>query len=79
MRLLGRLVLALSALFLLPPTAFGQAQKPPIKVGLILPYTGVFTVVYVMKVERVGSRLVNTIVERIPNTSQEETWKWWNK
>jgi hypothetical protein len=29
--------------------------------------------------ERQGGRLVNTIVERIPAVSQEDTWKWWNK
>src|SRR6266852_4852122 len=39
----------------------------------------VITDVYVMKVERQGNRLVNAIVDRIPNTSQEESWKWWNK
>ena len=42
-------------------------------------YQQVITDVYVMKVERQGNRLVNAIVDRIPNTSQEETWKWWNK
>ena len=35
--------------------------------------------VYVTKVERQGNRLVNAIVDRIPNVSQEETWKWWIK
>lgn len=39
----------------------------------------VITDVYVMKVERQGNRLVNVIVDRIPGTSQEESWKWWNK
>ena len=39
----------------------------------------VITDVYVMKVERQGNRLVNAIVDRIPSTSQEESWKWWNK
>jgi branched-chain amino acid transport system substrate-binding protein len=39
----------------------------------------VITDVYVLKVERHGNRLVNAIVDRIPNTSQEESWKWWNK
>ena len=39
----------------------------------------VITDVYVMKVERQGNRLVNVIVDRIPSTSQEESWKWWNK
>jgi branched-chain amino acid transport system substrate-binding protein len=42
-------------------------------------YQQVITDVYVMKVERQGNRLVNAIVDRIPNTSQEESWKWWNK
>ena len=42
-------------------------------------YHQVITDVYVMKVERQGNRLVNAIVDRIPNTSQEESWKWWNK
>ena len=37
------------------------------------------TDVYVMKVERQGNRLVNAIIEKIPRTSQEESWKWWNK
>jgi len=32
-----------------------------------------------MKVERRGGRLVNAIVDEIPNVSQEATWKWWQK
>jgi branched-chain amino acid transport system substrate-binding protein len=42
-------------------------------------YQQVITPVYIMKVERQGHRLVNVIVDTIPNTSQEESWKWWNK
>jgi len=42
-------------------------------------YQQVITSVYITRVERQGNRLVNAIVDRIPNTSQEETWKWWNK
>lgn len=42
-------------------------------------YQQVITPVYVMKVERQGNRLVNAIVDQIPDTSQEESWKWWNK
>jgi len=42
-------------------------------------YQQVITDVYVMKVERQGNRLVNAIIEKIPRTSQEESWKWWNK
>lgn len=51
--------------------------KPAAGIALILQQ--VITDVYVMKVERQGNRLVNAIVDRIPNTSQEESWKWWNK
>jgi branched-chain amino acid transport system substrate-binding protein len=42
-------------------------------------YQQVITSVYVMKVERQGNRLVNAIVDRIPNVTQEDTWKWWYK
>src|SRR5215813_11206810 len=42
-------------------------------------YQQVITPVYVTKVERRGARLVNVVIDRIPDTSQEETWKWWNK
>jgi len=42
-------------------------------------YQQVIIPVYVTKVERQGNRLVNAIVDRIPNVSQEETWKWWVK
>ena len=26
-----------------------------------------------------GNRPVNAIIDRIPNTSHKETWKWWIK
>jgi len=42
-------------------------------------YQQVINHVYVMKVERQGNKLVSAIVDRIPNVSQEETWKWWYK
>lgn len=42
-------------------------------------YQQVITTVYVMKVERRGDRLVNAIVDQIPNVSQEATWKWWQR
>src|SRR5881628_249438 len=53
-----------------------QAPRGPIRFDR---FQQVITDVYVMKVERQGNRLVNAIVDRIPNTSQEESWKWWNK
>jgi branched-chain amino acid transport system substrate-binding protein len=43
MRWIAR-ALAFSVLLLLPLTAFGQAQRPPIKIGVLLPYTGVIAI-----------------------------------
>ena len=42
-------------------------------------YQQVITPVYITKVERRGSRTVNAVIDRIPETSQEQSWKWWNK
>ena len=42
-------------------------------------YQQAITPVYVTRVERRGNRLVNAVIDRIPDTSQEESWKWWNK
>lgn len=39
----------------------------------------VITPIYVMKVEKQGSQLVNAIVDRIPAVAQEATWGWWKK
>jgi branched-chain amino acid transport system substrate-binding protein len=53
-----------------------QAPRGPIQFDR---YQQAITHQYVMKVARQGNRLVNAIVDQIPNVSQEETWKWWNK
>ena len=37
------------------------------------------TPVYITKVERRGTRLVNAVIDRIPETSQEESSRWWTK
>ena len=42
-------------------------------------YQQVVTHIYIMKVEQRGGRLVNAIVDRIPNVTQEDSWKWWKK
>src|SRR5438034_6909240 len=44
MRWLPRLALALTALLVLSAAAMGQGTRPPIKIGLLLPYTGVIAV-----------------------------------
>jgi branched-chain amino acid transport system substrate-binding protein len=53
-----------------------QAPRGPIQFDR---YQQVITSVYVTRVERQGNRLVNAILDRIPNVSQEDTWKWWLK
>ncbi len=42
-------------------------------------YRQVISTVYVTRTEKQGGRIVNAIVDRIPNVSQEATWTWWNK
>jgi branched-chain amino acid transport system substrate-binding protein len=42
-------------------------------------YQQVITPVYITRVERRGNRLVNAVIDRIAETSQEQSWKWWNK
>src|SRR5881296_56155 len=44
MRWLPRLALVLTALLVLSAAAMGQGTRPPIKIGLLLPYTGVIAV-----------------------------------
>ena len=44
MRWIARLALALSPLLVLPVAVSGQAARPPIKIGLLLPYTGVIAI-----------------------------------
>ncbi len=53
-----------------------RAPRGPVQFDL---YQQVITTIYVMKVERRGGRLVNAIVDQIPNVSQEATGKWWQR
>jgi len=39
----------------------------------------VITPVFIKRVERRNGKLVNTVIDTIPGTSQEDAWKWWNK
>ena len=80
MWLIFRLALVAWTLLLFSLTASGQS--PPIKIGLLFPfdrYQQVITPVYITRVERRGNRLVNAVIDRIAETSQEQSWKWWNK
>lgn len=42
-------------------------------------YQQIATNQYIMRVTKQGNRFVNSIIDQIPNVSQEDTWKWWNK
>ena len=58
--------------------AVGQVKAPrgPIEFDA---HQQVITPVFILKVERQGSRLVNAIVDRLPTATQESTWGWWKK
>jgi branched-chain amino acid transport system substrate-binding protein len=42
-------------------------------------YRQCITPEFVMKTEKQGGRIVNAIIERLPPSSQEQVWGWWNK
>lgn len=42
-------------------------------------YRQVIPTMYVTRVERKGGRLVNAVIDEIPNVTQESTWGWWIK
>ncbi len=35
--------------------------------------------IFIMRVEKQGGRMVNAVIDKIPNVSQEATWGWWKK
>jgi hypothetical protein len=35
--------------------------------------------IYITRTERKGGRIVNVVIDKIPDVSQEATWAWWNK
>ena len=42
-------------------------------------YGQVVPTMYITRAERKGGRLVNVIVDEVPNVTQESTWGWWMK
>ncbi len=58
--------------------AAGQIESPrgPVKLDK---YGQMIPTMYIMRAERKGGRLVNTVVDEIPNVTQESTWGWWMK
>ena len=42
-------------------------------------YNQIICPIYIMKVEKQGSRMINAVVDKIPAVSQEATWGWWKK
>jgi branched-chain amino acid transport system substrate-binding protein len=58
--------------------AAGQIESPRGPVTLDK-YGQVIPTIYVTRTERKGGRLVNTVIDEIPNVTQESTWGWWMK
>lgn len=58
--------------------AAGQIESPrgAVKVDK---YGQVIPTMYITRTERKGARLVNVIVDEVPNVTQESTWSWWMK
>jgi len=56
--------------------AAGQIESPrgPMQLDK---YGQVIPTLYVTRTERKGGRLVNVVVDEIPNVTQESTWGWW--
>jgi len=42
-------------------------------------YGQVVPTMYITRAERKGARIVNTVIDEIPNVTQESTWGWWMK
>jgi len=58
--------------------AAGQIESPRGALKLDK-YGQVIPTMYITRTERKGGRLVNTVVDEIPNVTQESTWGWWMK
>jgi branched-chain amino acid transport system substrate-binding protein len=41
-------------------------------------YRQVITPIYITRTEKQGGRMVNVVIDRIADVSQEATWGWWN-
>jgi hypothetical protein len=42
-------------------------------------YRQAITPIYITRTERQGGRIVNAVIDKIADVSQEATWGWWNK
>jgi branched-chain amino acid transport system substrate-binding protein len=58
--------------------AAGQIESPrgPVKLDK---YGQVIPTIYITRTERKAGKLVNSVVDEIPNVTQESTWGWWMK
>ena len=58
--------------------AAGQIESPrgPMQLDK---YGQVIPTLYMTRTERKGGRLVNVVIDEIPNVTQESTWGWWMK
>ena len=53
--------------------------KPPRGPMRFDAYRQAITPIYITRTERQGGRIVNVVIDKIPDVSQEATWGWWNK
>ena len=42
-------------------------------------YRQAISPIYITRTEKQGGRMVNLVIDKIPDVSQEATWGWWNK
>lgn len=47
--------------------------------NVVCPGLPLITPIYITRTERQGGRIVNAVIDKIPDVSQEATWEWWNK
>lgn len=58
--------------------AAGEIESPRGALRLYR-YGQVVPTMYITRAERKGARIVNTVIDEIPNVTQESTWGWWMK
>jgi len=53
--------------------------KPPRGPMRFDAYQQAITPIYITRTEKQDARIVNAVIDKIPDVSQEATWGWWNK
>ena len=53
--------------------------KPPRGPMQFDEYRQAITPIYITRTEKSGDRMINVVIDTIPDVSQEATWGWWNR